>query len=92
MKTLILILISTILLIIILFVVWILLANRRYKQFKRNVKVGDVVNVYINEDKCHALILKMEGSVSTIQTIEGEKKVFNSDMYPIHGFNYKLND
>jgi len=89
MKILILILISVILLTIILFVVWILLANYRYKQFKRNVKIKDMVNVYINEDKCHALILKMEGSVSTVQTIIGKKKVFNSDMYPIHGVKYK---
>jgi len=89
MEKLLIILAVIIAIVIILFISWILLANRRYKQFKQNVKVGDKVNVYINEDKCYALILKMEGSVSTIQTIEGEKKVFKSDMYPIHGFDYK---
>jgi hypothetical protein len=89
MEKLLIILAVIIAIVIILFISWILLVNYRYKQFKRNVKIKDMVNVYINEDKCHALILKMEGSVSTVQTIIGKKKVFNSDMYPIHGVKYK---
>ncbi len=71
-------------------VAWHFCCNEyRYRKFKKNVKPGDPVRFYIGEEKDTGELIRIEGCIAFIRTIEGVKSVYIDDMYPVSGYRYK---
>ena len=70
---------------------WFMMMNYRYKQFQLNVKDGDVVNIYLGEEKFGAEILHLGEIYVDVFYIYGKKRVLRSDIYPLIGYEYKKN-
>ena len=89
MKTLLLILLWIVSLGGLFTIYWFMMMNYRYKQFQKYVKDGDVVNVYIGNEKLGAEIQHLGEIFVDVLCIYGKKRVLRSDIYPLIGYEYK---
>jgi hypothetical protein len=89
MKTLIYILIWGVSLSGLFMIYWFMMMNHRYKVFMKNVSEGDMVNVYINDEKVTGEVLHIGEIYVDVFTIYGKDRVQRTDIYPLLGYCYK---
>ncbi|MBC8321330.1 MAG: hypothetical protein H8E34_11455 [Bacteroidetes bacterium] len=68
---------------------WGLMISSRYKKFYKNIKQGDKVYVYIDNDKYIGVITNLTNSHASLITIAGKITVSRDELYPILGINYE---
>ncbi len=61
----------------------------RYRKFKKNLKKGDPIRIYIGEESDTGEFMSVNGCVVDVRTIEGVKEVYIGDIYPVMGYRYE---
>ena len=78
----------SIIIISLMYIFWV----KVYDNYYKNVKAGDYVHYFVNEDKINAIVIVRKGTVLTLQyTYNGEVNVIKvniRDTYPILGKKY----